>query len=39
MTTLLGRDRDISCTTSHTADGLAAFFARKMMMMMMIVDL
>ena len=29
MTTLLGRDRNISCATGHTADGFAAFFARK----------
>jgi len=27
--TILGRDRDTSDATGHTADGFAAFFTRK----------
>lgn len=29
MTTLLGRDHNISCATGHTADGFAACFVHK----------
>ena len=29
MSPLLGRDRDVTGATSHTAEGFAAFFARK----------
>jgi hypothetical protein len=29
MSPLLGRDRDVTGATSHTADGFAAFFTRK----------
>ena len=29
LSSLLGRDRDVSAATDHTAEGFAAFFARK----------